>query len=107
MAVRRYGVLDADGVKITVITADEELIKSDWYPGFGAALIDEGPLEPDPPPPPIPTKPDTWGVLSFSLAEPMINGDRIDFKTGEVTKVILVDPILEVDPVIDIKPVSR
>lgn len=99
MAVRRYGVLDADGVKINVITADEALIQTDWYPGFGAALVDEGPLEPDPPKPPVPTRPKTWGVLSFVLAEPMVNGDKIDLKTGEITK--RPEPVIEIDPAIE------
>lgn len=88
--IRRYAVLDADGVKINTITADEELIKSDWYPGYGAALVDEGELEPDPPKPLPPRKPDTWKVLP-QLAEPMVNGDKFDMKSGTVTKRIEAD----------------
>lgn len=94
--IRRYAVVDADGVKVNTITADEALIAGDWYPGYGAALVDEGEVLPDPPPPPPPTKPDTWGVLPFVLAEPMANGDRIDLKTGEVTKKpVEISPVEE------------
>ncbi len=104
--IRLYGVLDADGVKISTITADEELLKTDWYPGFGAALVDEGENPPDPPPEKPPGKPDTWTVIA-QLAEPMTNGDKIDFKTLEVTKAELIqaDPILiDPMPVEEIKP---
>lgn len=96
MTVRRYGVLDETGMKISVITADEKLIASDWYPGFGVKLIDEGEVQPDPPPPPPPKKPESWGVLP-QLAEPMVNGDIIDFKTGEVSK----KPPPSADPIAD------
>ena len=100
--IRRYGVLDKDGVKINVITADEELISTDWYPGYGAALIDEGPDEPDPPKPPPVIKPDTWGVLPFILAEPMANGDKIDLKTGELTKRIDPEPVIGSDLIAEV-----
>jgi hypothetical protein len=46
----------------------------------------KGELEPDPPPAPPPVKPDTWGVLDVKLAEPLLVGDRVDFKTMEVVK---------------------
>lgn len=85
MTVRRYGVLDADGMKVNTITADESLIVTDWYPGYGAKLVDEGEVEPDPPKPDPVKRPDTWGVLP-AIAEPMLVGDKIDFKTGVVTK---------------------
>lgn len=84
--IRRYAVLDADGIKINTITADEKLVASDWYPGYGAALVDEGEDLPDPPKPDPVKKPDTWAVLAVKPAEPMQNGDKIDFKTGVVTK---------------------
>lgn len=86
MTVRRYGVLDDTGMKINVITADEKLIASDWYPGYGAKLIDEGEVLPDPLPAAPKPKPATWDEVMPKLAEPMENGDTIDFKTGEVTK---------------------
>ncbi len=83
--IRLYGVLDADGVKINTITADEAEVGKGWYPGYGAALIDEGENPPDPPKPQPVTKPETWVVLA-KLAEPMVVGDKIDPKTGIVTK---------------------
>ena len=83
--IKRYGVIDADGIKVNTITADEVLIASGWYPGYGAALIDEGEMPPDPPKEIPPSKPVTWTVLP-KLAEPMVNGDKIDLVTGEVTK---------------------
>ena len=97
--IRLYGVLDADGTKINTITADEELLKTGWYPGYGAYLIDEGENPPDPPPAPPPIKPDTWDTVLPALAEPMTVGDRLDVKTGEVTKPVLVDPVVEITPV--------
>jgi hypothetical protein len=103
MAVRRYGVLDADGVKINTITADPELLKTDWYPGYGAYLVDEGEVEPDPPKPLPPTKPETFSnVLVFVLAEPLQNGDKLDVKTGEVIKksAEVIDPVA-VEAVVD------
>ncbi len=103
MTIRRYAVIDSDGVKINTITADEKLVGTDWYPGYGAALIDEGEELPDPPKPPPVTKPDTWTVLP-KLKEPMQNGDRIDLKTGEVTKREEPKPdIAEVAEALDVK----
>lgn len=86
MTIHRYAVIDADGVKITTITADDALIASGWWPGYGAALVDEGENPADPPPAPPPVKPDSWTVLP-KLSEPMVNGDRIDVKSGAVTKI--------------------
>lgn len=97
MTIHRYGVVDANGVKINTITADDALVASGWYPGYGAALVDEGVNPSDPPPPPPPKKPATWTVLVAS--QPMSNGDIIDFKTGQVT-VTTVEPILTIDPII-------
>lgn len=84
--IRRYAVIDADGIKINTITADDKLLAGDWYPGYGAALVDEGEDLPDPPKPEPIKKPDTWAVLDVKPTEPMQNGDKIDTKTGEVTK---------------------
>jgi hypothetical protein len=109
MAIRRYAVLDTDGVKINTITADEKLIGTDWYPGYGAALVDEGEEQPDPPPAPPPVKPDTWGVLEVKLAEPMLVGDRVDFKTMEVVKRV-EEVAIDIEPTpepIAIGPVKR
>lgn len=90
--IRLYSVLDADGVKINTITADEALIDSGWWPGYGAALVDEGENPPDPPP----VKPKTWQVLS-ALETPMSNGDRLDIKSGVVTpKPVEIVPISEI-----------
>lgn len=86
MAIRRYAVLDADGVKINTITADDALIASGWYPGYGAALLDEGEDFPDPPKPEPVKKPDSWRVLEVKLEEPLCNGDRLDFKSLVVVK---------------------
>ena len=94
--IRLYGVLDADGFKINTITADEDLVKSGWYPGYGAYLIDEGENPSDPPPALPPVKPDTWDTVLPALAEPMIVGDRLDIKTGEVIKQA---PVIEITPV--------
>ena len=86
MTIRRYAVIDADGFKVNTILIDDKALAGDYYPGYGAKLIDEG-LEPEEPKaPPIPQKPTDFGVLEVTLAEPMEVGDRIDFKTGEVTK---------------------
>ncbi len=106
--IRLYGVLDAEGVKINTITADEELIATDWYPGYGAYLVDEGENPPDPLPPQPPTKPGTWDKVLPALAEPMTVGDKLDVKTGEVIKKpvdpIIIDPVLEIEPTAEIKP---
>lgn len=99
--IRRYAVLDSDGVKINTITADEELINTGWYPGYGAMLVDEGEDPPDPPPPPPPTKPQTWQVIAM-LKEPMLSGDRLDLKTMEVIKAVpVIAPILAEEPIAD------
>lgn len=86
MTIRRYAVLDVDGIKINTITADPQLLNTNWYPGYGAYLVDEGEEQPDPPKPPPPTKPDTFSTVLPALAEPMQNGDKLDVKTGEVFK---------------------
>jgi hypothetical protein len=99
MTIKRYAVLDADGVKVNTITADEELIATDWYPGYGAALVDEGEIEADPPKPEPVKRPDTWGVLEVKLAEPLLVGDRVDLKTLEVIKrVELIDVAVDIEP---------
>lgn len=85
MTVHRYAVLDADGVKINTITADNGVVNSGWYPGYGAALVDEG-IEPaDPVPLPAPPKPANFSVLP-PLSEPLSNGDRLDIATGEIIR---------------------
>lgn len=96
MAIRHYAVLDADGVKINTISADESLIASDWYPGYGAYLVDEGLMPQDPPKEPPPTKPQTFAVLPIALAEPLQTGDKLDVKTGEVIKKpVEIEPVVE------------
>lgn len=105
MAVHLYGVLDADGVKINTITADDKQIGTGWYPGYGAYLIDEGELPPDPPPAPPPVKPDTWDTPLPALEKPLNPGDKLDIKSGTVTTAaelaaaaeVVADPI---DPVV-------
>lgn len=84
MAIHVYGVLDPNGVKLTDITADNALIGTGWWPGFGAALIDEGPLPPEPPPAPPPTMPNTWKVYP-ALAIPMNVGDEYNPTGAKVT----------------------
>jgi hypothetical protein len=85
MMIRRYAVLDADGFKISTITADEAAVNQGWYPGYGAALVDEGENPADPLPAIAPGKPDEWQVIA-QLPQPMVNGDKLDVKTGEVIK---------------------
>lgn len=85
MTVHRYAVIDADGTKINTITADDALIASGWYPGYGAALIDEGENPADPPKALPVLKPLTWVVLP-KLDVPLANGDKIDLKAA-VAKV--------------------
>lgn len=82
MSARRYAVIDADGVKINAIVIDGE----PYYPGYGAKLIDEGALPEEPKAARPPAKPDDFGVLAVTPDAPMEVGDRIDFKTGKVTK---------------------
>lgn len=84
MATRRYAVIDADGVKINCILVDDAVVDSYW-PGYGAKLLDEGP-EPEEVKPPPNVKPDDFGVTDVVPDKPMSNGDKIDFKTGVVTK---------------------
>jgi hypothetical protein len=91
--MRRYAVLDANGVKLNTITADEELIKTDWWPGYGAALVDEGEVEPDPPKPEPLKRPDSWCVIDINIAEPLLVGDRIDLKSGEVTRRVEIEAV--------------
>lgn len=93
--IRRYGVLDANGVKLSTITADDAVVNAGWYPGYGAALIDEGENPPDPPKERPLGKPDTFVVLP-ALAVPMNNGDQIDFKTLQVAKPVSLDAIADV-----------
>jgi hypothetical protein len=96
--IKRYAVLDADGIKVNTITADEALIASGWYPGYGALLVDEGENPPDPLPPPPVVKPETWGTVYPKLAEPMQTGDKLDVNTGEVIKrVEASEPIEPID----------
>jgi hypothetical protein len=85
VAIRLYAVIDADGYKINTILIDDQKLGG-YYPGYGAKLIDEGPQPEEPKAPPPPPKPEDFGVLDVQLAEPMLVGDRIDFKTGEVMK---------------------
>ena len=104
MAIRLYGVLDADGTKVNTITADDVAVADGWYPGYGAALIDEGENPPDPPKEQPKGKPETWAVLP-ALAEPMVTGDKYDFKTGEVIKrTEPVGDVLAEDIALDVKP---
>lgn len=86
--IRRYGVLDADGVKINTILIDDQKLIG-YYPGYGAKLVDEGvqPQEPKAPlPPPMPKD---FGVLGITPSQPMDVGDKIDFATGVVTKAVV------------------
>ena len=83
--IRLYGVLDETGVKLNTITADDALVASGWWPGYGAKLIDEGENPADPPPAPPPVKPVTWRVLP-PAKDKMSNGDRLDEKTGDVIR---------------------
>ncbi len=113
--IRLYGVIDADGIKINTITADEDQVKAGWYPGYGAALIDEGENPADPPPVIAPPKPDAWLVLpvlpepmtvgdQINLATLIAEGDKIDPKTIIVTKAkdvaAQIDPVV-IDPLIE------
>jgi hypothetical protein len=91
--IRIYSVLDADGVKINTITADEDLVNSGWWPGYGAALVDEGENPADPPPAPPPVKPVSWRVIP-KLKDGLTNGDKLDLKTGEVTRAELIADVL-------------
>ncbi len=97
MAIRLYAVLDADGVKINTITADEAAVNSDWYPGYGAYLVDEGENPPDPPQQRPAGKPAAWAVLP-ELAQPMNVGDKLDIKTGIVTKRQDAVAVAELEP---------
>lgn len=108
MTVKRYGVLDANGVKINTITADDALLQTDWYPGYGAYLIDEG-IEPvEPPPAPPPTKPATFDQVIPALKQPMQNGDQLDVKSGTVTPApIQANPVADqtsIDPSLPATP---
>ena len=85
MAMRQYGVIDADGFKINTIVIDDAAAPVYW-PGYGAKMIDEGAVPEDPKPAPPPPKPDDFGLLDFKLDKPMRVGDQIDFKTGVVTE---------------------
>lgn len=85
MAIRRYAVIDADGFKVNTILIDDQKLDG-YYPGYGAKLIDEGPQPEEPKAPPIPPKPDDFGVLDVVPEVLMEVGDKIDFKTGKVTK---------------------
>lgn len=86
--IKRYGVLDADGIKMSTITADSDAVDGGWYPGYGAALIDEGENPPDPPKAQPAPKPKSFAVLP-ELSIAMSNGDQIDFKTLQVTKAAI------------------
>lgn len=97
MTIRFYGVLDADGIKVSTITADEALINTDWYPGYGAMLVDEGAVPPDPPPAPPVVRPKSWAVIS-QLAKPMEQGDKLDLKTLTVTKAPVADVAIAAEP---------
>ena len=86
MTIRRYGVLDASGVKVNTILVDEAVVGAYW-PGYGARLIDEGlaPAELQPPAPPAKDK--DFAVLPFVFAAGEVAvGDTVDFKTGAITK---------------------
>lgn len=83
--IKFYGVLDSDGTKINTILIDDEKLEG-YYPGYGFKLIDEGEAPQEPKADPIPPKPSDFGVLDVKLTEPMLIGDRIDFKTLEVIK---------------------
>jgi hypothetical protein len=85
MTIRKYGVLDAEGFKVNTILIDDTTLDG-YYPGYGAKLIDEGLPAPEPEKYVAPPKPVDFGVFDVDLAEPMRVGDKIDFKTGEVTK---------------------
>lgn len=98
--IHLYSVLDADGVKINTITADEKLIGSGWYPGYGAYLVDEGENPADPLPAPPPVKPDTWDKV-LTVAVKMQNGDKLDLKTGTVSKAADALVINDADVILD------
>lgn len=90
--IRRFAVLDADGVKVNCILIDDKSVDKYW-PGYGAKLLDEGPESAEPRPQVPPSRPDDFGVLDVIPSEPMQTGDRIDFRTGIVTRR-LSDPVV-------------
>lgn len=94
MAVHRYGVLDANGVKLSTITADSDVVNAGWYPGYGGALIDEGLNPADPPKEQPAPKPSAFVILPV-IPVTMSNGDKIDFKTLEVTKAVPANAVAE------------
>ena len=98
MAIHIYDVFDSDGYKVNSILIDDRIVDTYW-PGYGAKLLDRGPAPVDPTPPPPPAKDPEFGVLALTNVEPMQTGDKIDFKTGIVTKKPEPEP--ESEPVGD------
>ncbi len=83
MPIREYAVLDASGFVISTISVDEEAVNSrQYYPGFGEKLV---PNTAAPPP-----KPADFGLLDVAvpLLQPLTVGDKVDFKTGAVTRKV-------------------
>ena len=85
MTTHIYAVLDKDGVVINRILIEQGVAEAYW-PGYGAKLADLGPAPPENQPSPPPGKDPEFGVIPFVISEPVSIGDKIDSKTGEVTK---------------------
>jgi hypothetical protein len=84
MTVRRYAVVDAEGVKLSSVRIHADAL-ADYYPGYGARLVEEGTV-PESPRVDPPVKPQDFALLGVTPDQPMDVGDRIDFETGRVTK---------------------
>lgn len=86
MAVRRYAVLDANGVKINCILIDDPM-PANYWPGYGSYLMDEGPADPKAQYTP-PTISSALPVTDVTPDKPMQIGDTISLVTGKVTKFV-------------------
>lgn len=87
MTLKRYAVVDADGNHLNTIVQDMDNARTDWWPGYGAKLIDMGEEKVDPPPAARPQRPADFGVVDLPNFDPTFGpGDKVDLKTGQVIK---------------------
>lgn len=104
--IHRYIVVDADGSYRNTILVDQD-IAGQYWPGYGAGMIDMGPEKPEVLPPPPIIKPKDFGILDIKLDQPMQEGDMVDLQSGTVMKAAQIAPQpmpVTIDPVADVAP---
>lgn len=96
MSIRRYAVIDDDGTVLNITIAEEGT--ADW-PGYGTKLVDIGEEPPEEVPVAQRGKPDNFEIVVLKDAVALGINDRIDLKTGAVTKSADLEVAIAIDVV--------